>query len=270
MKAITKSRKAVREALAQEGWRFSVVSSVKDFDAHRSACRTLTLPAGSESDNRVRSIREELLRPIPWELRSSGMYPRWLSYVSKGARKRLQNHLPIAAEFCLTHGFVFLSGDVWAERIGGRWRVHRADGPAVTVDDREVYFWRGRQVSKETVLDEPRVDRILAEQNQTHREVLLQRMGVERFTREAELKPKDAFRDSVLLKVDTAGTRGTWRDGRWTETPLQLAFLKVVCPSTQKTYFLRVDPDVETAKQALESTLPLYRRDWEHDLVAET
>jgi hypothetical protein len=52
--------------------------------------------------------------------------------------------------------------------------------------------------------------------------------------------------------------------------PLALAFLKVICPSTQKTDFLRVDPDAETAKQALESTLPRYNRDWERDLVAET
>ena len=95
-------------------------------------------------------------------------------------------------------------------------------------------------------------------------------MGIENFTREAELKPTDTFRDSVLLKVETAEKRQAWRDGHWTQTPLHLAFLKVVCPSTQKTYFLRVDPDVDTAKQALESTLPIYRRDWERDLVAET
>ena len=41
-------------------------------------------------------------------------------------------------------------------------------------------------------------------------------------------------------------------------------------PSTQKTYFLRVNPEVETAKEALESTLPDHTRDWERDLVAET
>ena len=269
MKAITRNRKAVREALRDEGWRFSLVSSVKEFHTHRDSCRLLSMPSGSESDSRVRSIRERLLRPVPWELRS-WTFPRWLSYISKDARKRLQPHLPIAAEFCLTHGFIFLVGDVWAERVNGRWRVHRADAPAVLIDDREVYFWRGWQVSKETVMDTPQVDRILAEENQTHREVLLQRMGIETFMHEAELKPADTFRDNVLLKVDTAAQRGTWRDGRWTTAPLQLAFLKVICPSTQKTYFLRVDPEVQSAKQALESTLPGHRRDWERDLVAET
>src|SRR5262245_13579295 len=129
MKIIAKNRKAVREALAHEGWRFSVVTSAKEFKEHRNACKMLHLPSGSESDCRVRSIRERLLRPIPWELHSWS-FPRWLSFISKDARKKLQNHLPIAAEFCLKHGFVFLVGDVWADRVNGRWRVHRADAPA--------------------------------------------------------------------------------------------------------------------------------------------
>jgi len=48
------------------------------------------------------------------------------------------------------------------------------------------------------------------------------------------------------------------------------AFIKVMCPSTQSGYFLRVGPDAENAKQGLESTLIGYTRDWERDLVAET
>lgn len=269
MQAISKSRRAVREALAAEGWRFSLVSAARELAEHRDACRGLTLPAGSESDCRVRTVRERLLRQLPWELRGQP-FPRWLSYISKEARRRLQPHLPVAAEFCLIHGFLFLAGEVWAERNAGRWRIHRPDGPAVLVEDREFYFWRGWQVSKETLTDTPTAERILAEANQTNREVLLQRIGVEKFIREAELKPADTFRDSVLLKVDTAEKRGRWRDDKWAESPLPLAFLKVSCPSTQKTYFLRVSPEVETAKQALESTLPGHARDWECDLVAET
>ena len=93
---------------------------------------------------------------------------------------------------------------------------------------------------------------------------------MENFIHEAGLKTADTFRDSTLLKVDTAAKRGSWRDDKWKETPVPLAFLKVICPSTQKTYFLRVSPDVETAKEALESTLPDHTRDWERDLVAET
>jgi hypothetical protein len=269
MRAISANRRAVREALAHEGWRFALVGSVEELKQHRDSCRTLNLPVGSESDNRSRTIREALLARLPWEVRGQP-FPRWLSYISKSTRKQLQPNLPLAAEFCLVHGFVFLVGDVWAERQNRIWRTHRADGPAVVYSDHELYFWRGWQVSKKTVLEKPTAERILKETNQTEREVLIQRMGVENFVREAELRQVDSFRESTLFKVNTADTRGRYRNGRLTDEPLALAFLKVICPSTQKAYFLRVDPDAENAKQALESTLIGYSRDWERDLVAET
>ena len=269
MHAISANRRAVREALAHEGWRFALVGSVEELKRHQESCRTLSLPVGNESDNRSRTIREQLLARLPWEVRGQPLC-RWLSYISKTARKRLQPNLPLAAEFCLIHGFVFLLGNMWGERQGGRWRPHRANGPAVVLDDCELYFWRGWRVSKETILEEPTARRILKEANQTEREVLIERLGVENFVRDAELQQVDSYRETTLLKINTAEKRDHYNLGGWAEVPLALAFLKVICPSTQKTYFLRVDPDVENAKQALESTLPQYSRDWGRDLVAET
>ena len=269
MHAISANRRAVREALVHEGWRFALVGSSQELKHHRNSCRTLGLPVGNESDNRSLTIREGLLRQLPWEVRMQA-FPRWLSYISKSARKRLQPNLPLAAEFCLLHGFIFLLGNVWAERQGGAWRTHRADGPAVVIDDHELYFWHGWQVSKATVMEKPTAERILKETNQTEREVLIQRMGVENFVREAELQQVDWYRESTLFKINTSEKRSRYHNGRWTDEPLALAFLKVICPSTQKTYFLRVDPDAEHAKQALESTLIGYNRDWERDLVEET
>ena len=269
MRAISANRRAVREALASEGWRFALVGSIAELKQHQKSCRTLNLPVGSESDDRSRTIREVLLRRLPWEVRGQP-FPRWLSFISKSARKQLQPNLPLAADFCLIHGFVFLVGNVWVERQAGRWRTHREDGPAVVCGDHELYYWRGWQVSRKTVLEKPTAERILKEQNQTEREVLIQRMGIEQFVNEAELRPVDSFRDSTLLKVNTAEKRGRHTNDGWREEPLALAFLKVVCPSTQNVYFLRVDPDAENAKQALESTLIGYTRDWERDLVQET
>lgn len=269
MRAISANRGAVREALAREGWRFALVGSVEELERHEKSCRTLCLPVGSESDDRSRTIREGLVSQLPWDLRAQ-RFPRWLSFISKEARKRLQPNLPLVVEFCMIHGFVFLVGNVYAERQGGRWRIHRADGPAVVLADRELYYWQGWRVAKGTIQEKPTVERILKEENQTEREVLLQRMGVETFVQEAALRPVDSFRDTTLLKVDTAETRGHYQNGGWAQVPLPLAFLRVACPSTHKTYFLRVEPDVESAKQALESTLPGYARDWERDLVRET
>jgi hypothetical protein len=269
MRVISINRKAVSEVLGGEGWRFSLTDSPAELKLHRHACRTVTLPVGNESENRSRTVRERLLRQLPWDMRGQP-YPRWLSYISVRARKRLQTHLPLAAEFCLTHGFIFLVGEVWAERQGNRWRIHRGDGPAVVIKDRGLHFWRGLQVSKKAVLGRPTAEAILAETNQTEREVLLERLGVENFVQEAQLQPVDVYGESVLLKVNTAEKQGRWTQNQWVEEPVPLAFVKVVCPSTQKTYFLRVDPLVETVKQALESTLPGHSRDWEKDLVVET
>ena len=247
MLAIRTNRKAVREALAHEGWRFTLTASLAEFRAHRNTCRTLTLPVADESVNRSRTIRERLVGQLPWDLREQP-YPRWLSYISKSARKRLQPHLPLGAQFCLTHGFTFLVGDLWAERQRNGWQIHRSGAPAVVCNDGTFYFWCGWRVSPRTLTSRPSAERILAETNQ----------------------PVDSFRENTLLKVNTAEKRSRWQSDQSVEEPVPLAFLKVVCPSTQKTYFLRVDPEVESAKQALESTLPGYRRDWQQDLVAET
>src|SRR5882724_12691030 len=209
MLAISANRRAVREALAHEGWRFALVGSSEELKSHQKSCRRLSLPVGNESDNRSRTIREELLAQLPWEVRGQP-FPRWLSYISKSTRKQLQPNLPLAAEFCLIHGFVFLIGNVWADRQTGRWRPHRADGPAVIYSDNELYFWHGWQVSKKTVIEKPTAERILKEANQTEREVLIQRMGVENFVREAELRQVDSYRESSLLKVKTAETRSRY------------------------------------------------------------
>jgi len=77
----------------------------------------------------------------------------------------------------------------------------------------ELYFWHGWQVSKATVMEEPTAERILKEENLTEREVLIQRMGVENFVREAELQQVDSFRENSLFKVNTAEKRSRYQDG---------------------------------------------------------
>jgi hypothetical protein len=45
---------------------------------------------------------------------------------------------------------------------------------AITYGEHELYYWPGWQVRSKTVADKPTVQRILKEQNQTEREVLMQ------------------------------------------------------------------------------------------------
>lgn len=65
MRVVSASRKAVREALAGEGWRFALTRSAAEFRMHRDRCRGLTFSVGHESDNRSRTIRERLVGPEP-------------------------------------------------------------------------------------------------------------------------------------------------------------------------------------------------------------
>ena len=267
MRAISANRRAVREALAHEGWRFAIVGSREELNHHRECCRRLYLPVGDESDNRSRSIREALVAQLPWEVRGQP-YPRWLSYISKGARKQLQLHLPLAAEFCLTHGFTFLVGNVWGERMNGRWRTHRTDGPAVVLSDRELYFWRGWQVSERTVLEKPTAERILQEANQTEREVLIQRMGVDAFVKEAELRPVDSFRDSMLLKVDTA-EKWTISSGRMDRRAACPRISQGHLPVDAEGIFSARHQKLRAQSKHLNQPCPVHR-DWQRDLVKET
>ena len=78
MRLVRMNRKAVREALADEGWRFTLTDSQAEFKQHHAECRGLTLPVASESTNRSRTIREQLVGQLPWDMRGQP-FPRWMS-----------------------------------------------------------------------------------------------------------------------------------------------------------------------------------------------
>ena len=105
MRAISANRRAVREALAHEGWRFALVGSSEELKRHRESCRTLRLPVGSESDNRSRTIREELLAHLPWEVRgqprhfTSSKVMCWVAADRGAWLARLRGELDCAASW---------------------------------------------------------------------------------------------------------------------------------------------------------------------------
>jgi hypothetical protein len=57
------------------------------------------------------TILQAAAKVLAWELYAASGYGRTRTRIS-------------------VEKFDFLVGDVWAERVNGRWRVHRADGPA--------------------------------------------------------------------------------------------------------------------------------------------
>lgn len=98
------------------------------------------------------------------------------------------------------------------------------------------------------------VEEINREGNIEVRRVMLARFGEERYLREtnAELVAQDEFGK-------------LWRAPRPDDSPLVM--LEVACPSTDRTYFLRVPPGVERAEQAWRWTLDVPA---EADVVAQS
>lgn len=157
----------------------------------------------------------------------------------------------------------------------GSRRLHCAEGPALDSDVENLYFWHGVLVPAFVVVRPGwiTVQHITSEDNAEVRRCMLERMGAERFTKEAqmtvihedsltsrfasipvgdEIEPGKRFVVSYrkgeekarLLRCD-AVTDG---DGR------PLKFIHVICPSTSREYYLRVRHDIMRAYEGVAST----------------
>ncbi len=109
------------------------------------------------------------------------------------------------------------------QHVGIRWR-------GVLIDQTTAFF--PEQLQAPTVLKEPNAER---------RRVMIERMGVDRFMREAGTERLHADRDPggprELLRVPMQGDE-------------DIVCLSVNCPSTGRHYLLRVPPTMKTCRQA--------------------
>ncbi|HEY3333906.1 MAG TPA: hypothetical protein VGK16_01620 [Candidatus Limnocylindrales bacterium] len=143
-------------------------------------------------------------------------------------------------------------------------RLHAEDGPALAYGDGvRVYAWHGVRVPARVILepDAITIADITAQPNAEVRRVLTERFGVERFVREP---------GSTLIHEDETGK--LWR--RWI-TParrwggggevVQMVEVLNATPEpdgTRKTYFLRVPPTIQTAREAVAWTFNLQTYDY--------
>ena len=104
-------------------------------------------------------------------------------------------------------------------------------------------MWRGVQVDERIAFhpEQIKVEEIFAQRNSEVRRVMLERIGWERFFREA--KPR--LRDS---DYDPGGERRLFHVSFPDREDLLV--LNMSCPSTGRTYFIRVPPRVKTCHQA--------------------
>ncbi|MBX9668386.1 MAG: hypothetical protein K2X93_12245 [Candidatus Obscuribacterales bacterium] len=137
-------------------------------------------------------------------------------------------------------------------------RFHDENGPALKFsDDFQAHFWHGRRVAKE-LIEEPEsitVDMIEAEKNVETRTILIERYGLERFLKESGARKIHEDDCGVLYRKSFNSNGST--DGN---EPLVVVMVNNSTPEPDgslKQYFLRVPPNVGTAREAVAWTFRL-------------
>jgi hypothetical protein len=129
---------------------------------------------------------------------------------------------------------------VYSEPGQGRRILHRPDGPALESDIEPLYFWHGVLVPDFVVMRPETITRehILHESNAQIRQVMVERVGIERVCQLCQAQDVDAWGDYALLLLDLG-------DGR------KRPYLKMKNPSVGVWHVEGVHPDCRTVRQAL-------------------
>lgn len=144
--------------------------------------------------------------------------------------------------------------------------LHREDGPAIEFPQdaggERVWFWHGVEVNEKIVLapDTLSVDEILNEPNAEVRRVMIERFGPQRVLEEANAKEVAVDDYGKLWRLDLPG-----------DEPLVMVELinsTAEPDGSFKTYWLRVPPDMRTAREAVAWTFEI--DPGEYELAAQT
>jgi hypothetical protein len=146
----------------------------------------------------------------------------------------------------------------------GQGRLHSIAGPAVLYPDGwAIYAVHGVRVPERVVMasDQLTPPEIIGERNAEIRRVMIELFGQERFLRESEAKV-----------VDTDETIGTlWRVSLPNDEPLVMVEVENSTPEPDgsiRRYYLRVPPQIETARAAVAWTFDMPEQDYQ--VVMET
>lgn len=125
-------------------------------------------------------------------------------------------------------------------------RFHNLGGPAIKYGGAfELYCWRDTRVTPQAVTGEVNVERIQRETNLEIMRILLERYGIEEFLRDSQAQHIQEDETGVLYKI---GTGRTW------DEPITLVGVvnsTAEPDGTFKRYFLRVPPNIRTAREGV-------------------
>jgi hypothetical protein len=131
-------------------------------------------------------------------------------------------------------------------------RLHQGDGPALAYPDGwSLFAWRGMPIPPEVAAELPTltVERIRAERNAEVRRVMLEHFGFDRYLRDS---------DATRVHSDECGV--LWRVRIPDDEPLTMVEVVNATPEpdgSRRTYFLRVPPATQTAREGVAWTFGL-------------
>lgn len=140
-------------------------------------------------------------------------------------------------------------------------RLHREDGPAVSfADGFKVFAWHGALVDEEILLHPESITiiRLEQEKNVESRRVMIERYGHESYLEESGASLVDSDPLGKLYRKEIPG-----------DEPLVMVEVINSTPEpdgTTRTYFLRVPPTIETAREAVAWTFGMEHSEYEPTL----
>lgn len=151
-----------------------------------------------------------------------------------------------------------------------RAELHCADGPAIEWENGfKRYFWHGHKVTQKLIETPEKITRkeIVGEKNAETRRAMMEKMGPELFANAIGTVEIDEGSDGInpakLLRSKESDS----------DIGDHLYFLKLVDSSTDRIYFMNIDPEVgrqEDAETALAWTFGMTKEEYKQNLVVQT
>lgn len=124
------------------------------------------------------------------------------------------------------------------------YRTHHSDGPAVVYGDGlDIFVWKNTRATEYAIKIEPTVENIERQDNVETRRVLIDRYGIQKYILDT---------GGQIVHHDRYGT--LYRKNQLNDEPIMLVRLTNSSPEPDgsfRTYFLRVPPNMRTAREAV-------------------
>ena len=225
-----------------------------------------------EASQAMRPGQFDALTPALALVREVGGRPLWKTLLTRDAHDALIDRrielARSAGPWWALPDLAIVSERPSTVRRDDRARLHSATGPALAfADGTRLWAWHGVRVP-EDIIERPEaitVERIDAERNAEVRRAMIERFGEERFVRADGGEVVSSDETGRLWRRRTSRPSRPWVQGPQQDEPVVMVEVRNATPEpdgTRRTYFLRVPPTMQTAREAVAWTFGMTADDW--------